>query len=1089
MTRPVFHLHTDHLPDGMCLLEASAGTGKTWTLTHLVLRALLGDGVRPPVPPAAILVVTFTRAAVDELRTRLDALVRRARDVAAQNATADPDLRRILDAAPHPELLPERLALMADTVQQMTVATLHGWCQSVLVTSGETAPGTEMELDVRPLVADVVLDAWRIQAADDPVLAAVLLRRSPDADIRLVQDYRLQRGTRTIPDAADAPLSTALEQLRALVPGPDPGGRCADALAASDEAVTAAADDVVAAWLAWLLPWVSAEVERRLTVAGRQTPDRIVASLADAVSDAGPDAGASPQRAALRRRYALTLVDEFQDTDPDQWRILRAACVGAPGQRLVLIGDPKQAIYGFRGGDLPTYLAAAQAATAAWRLGVNHRTDATLLAAIQALFAGEDPFATATDGAPGLAADASTAAGRCPLEGDPGPPLRWWLPDRDIPSKDQAAADIAQAIVGEIRRCDAAGISWRGRPLAHSDIAVLVRTRAQADIVRTALVAAGIPAVLQDAGDLLAAPAVVELRQLLIAVAAPGDAEARRTALATRLAGGTAADLTDADGHADDALAAHVLRLHRLWRRRGLAACIDALLRLPMPPLGVPPLVRAAGWPDAERWLTDLRHVADHLAATAPEMAPDAEAIGRLLVGAGEERRPDERRLHLDQDGAAVRVLTMHAAKGLEWPVVFCPFLWSSTDVRDGAPVVIAGVRTMHVHPGASDHRETAARQGLAEELRLAYVALTRAQARLYIAWGAFGKAAKSSAGSALGWLLGPRPSTGDPAAVWTALPGWKPNERTALLTAGLARLPAEARGVWAPATVASLPSHAGPAAPPADPVAVLPLRPGATGTWTETSFTAVARGGLSAETDDDDAPTPQAEDDLARLARGPAAGIVLHRVLARQDWQADPDPVRIAADLAGWDQPDRHQGAAAGVVVADLIAQLRRTDLGGWTLPAAVGQRREWRFALPWSGVAPEAVAKLAADSGLDAATVAAIATPGATPGFLVGSIDLLALAGDTWRIIDWKSTWLAPAAAGYTPAVCAAAMTAGMYRLQAALYAVAVRRWLDRRGDARPITAACVFLRGPAVVDATPPPALIAGLLAQCPAGAVAP
>lgn len=626
------------------------------------------------------------------------------------------------------------------------------------------------------------------------------------------------------------------------------------------------------------------------------------------------------------------------------------------------------------------------------------------------------------------------------------------------------------------------------RPLAPRDCAVLVRSRAQALALRDALRARGVPAAVAAEGDVLDSPAATELATLLAAVARPRDGTAVRAALATRLWGEDAAGIAAlaADDTRWQALCegfeAHAAR----WRRAGLAACVEGLLAERRS------LARLAALPDGERWLTDLRHAVEvlHAEAAAAALRPAALLawLARRATGDAEARR-----LRLDSDASAVRVLTMHVAKGLEFPVVFCPYLGYRHDhPAEACPLATpAGPRLVLGGPlraAAEDERE---RHDDAEQLRLAYVALTRARLRCYVLWGRWDRLLDKPLLSALGWWLRP---PGEERAAWRAASasGVDTDARTARLADGVQRLVelAEAnpgrlavRAVRATGASwqapAAAPSQAAARRLPEVARALLDLH------RRVTSFTGLAGGGEAAESRRGDEPAaaiaPPAEaTGLRALARGADVGDALHAALETWDFRVDPAPaLRAALAPGGLDRPGgRHRGGGDPVA---LLASAFRT-LAVLPIPAPAGaplllaeaavRRPEWEFHLPLARVRPERVLELIRRHGaLPEAARAHLpqlrdAAPGG--GFLRGFVDLLAGDGTRWWVLDWKSNHLGDDPAAYSGEALWRAMAGHGYVVQALLYVLALHRHLRARlGDAYVYERHCagaawIFLRG---------------------------
>lgn len=305
------------LPTGTTLLEASAGTGKTYTVAGLVAR-FVAEG---EATLDQLLVVTFGRSATQELRERVrEQLVRTQR--ALSTGDADDDLLRLLVSQDRPERL-RRITDALASFDAATIATTHQFCRIVLDSlgvAGDSDAGATLAESTEELLTEVVDDLYLARYGQ--------LDRAPFGRTEALRVAR----------AAEADPRAALSE-------------------SDDERVAFAAA-------------ARREMERRKRRLGILSYDDLLGRLADALLD-------EPAQARMRQRWRIVLVDEFQDTDPVQWQVLDRAFTGHA--RMVLIGDPKQAIYGFRGGDVVTYLAAAHTAATQQTLDTNHRSDAALV--------------------------------------------------------------------------------------------------------------------------------------------------------------------------------------------------------------------------------------------------------------------------------------------------------------------------------------------------------------------------------------------------------------------------------------------------------------------------------------------------------------------------------------------------------------------------------------------------------------------------------------------------------------------------------------------------------------------------------------
>ena len=457
-------------------------------------------------------------------------------------------------------------------------------------------------------------------------------------------------------------------------------------------------------------------------------------------------AGGPALAQVLRQRFPAALIDEFQDTDPLQFSIFDT--VYGDGQSLLfLVGDPKQAIYSFRNADLHTYLQARRIAQAEYTLVHNQRSTQPMLDALNALFGG-NPQAFMLEGLayhPVDAGDkkrpvlADRSAGRAPLQ-------LWTLPqvDGQRPGKVHAKHAATDACAGEIARLLAAAqrgeVTLDGRPLAAGDMAVLVRSHAQGSAMRQALTALGVGSVELSQASVFRSPDAQELERVLAAILEPSREGLLRAALSTELMG---LDASAIEALADDeagmlARLADFAEYRDRWLKGGLARMLRGLF------VQEQVSQRMLARPDGERRLTNLRHLAECLHEASQEHATPEALLRWLRQQRTQDTAEDATQLRLESDRNLVQIVTVHKAKGLEYPIVFCPFLWdghpgpaSDLDGReyhddDGKPVI-----------DFRDDDDPAVKQKMqreraAESLRLIYVALTRAVHRCYLVVGSY---------------------------------------------------------------------------------------------------------------------------------------------------------------------------------------------------------------------------------------------------------------------------------------------------------------------------------------------------------------
>src|SRR4051794_32628436 len=1040
------------LPQGTTVLEASAGTGKTYTIATLAARYVAEGRARID----ELMLVTFGRAATVELRERV-----RERFVATASALADPASARV-STDPVVVLLAtgseeevgvrrDRLAHAVANFDAATIATTHGFARQMLAGLG-IAADVDPDLTFTENIADVTAEV-----VNDLYVRAYGRSDSPAPPFDLAAAARI--ATNAVGDR-----QAQLEPV-AAVPGSE-----ADLRRRLAEAVRGQVD---------------------LRKRGRRLMDYddLLVHLRNALID--PATG-SAARARIRGRYAVVMVDEFQDTDPVQWEILEAAFHGH--RTLVLIGDPKQAIYAFRGADVVTYLLATGSADAAATLGTNWRSDAPLLDAFEHLMGGAalgddrivvHPVAAAH---PGQRLNGSAA------------PLRLRIVEREAvtPGKDRPlrvdpvreyiARDVAGDIVAML--ISGARLEDAGREVRPGDVAVLVYSNREAAYVRDALEAARVPVVLTGTSSVFLSDAAHDWLALLSALEQPQRQGLVRAAALTSFVGWSPLQLAVDDDVAFDELGARLHEWGDLLARRGVAALLEAA--------GQAMVARVLATEHGERLLTDLRHIGQvlHTAATEQKfgVASMVEWLQHRMVEAAADQT-EERSRRLESDAESVQVITVHRSKGLEFPVVYAPYLWDRHVPTSPDPLTLHdadGSRVLDVGgPGGEGYdgrRAVHAREDAGEALRLAYVALTRASAQVVAHWA---PTSTTRTGPLHRLLFGDRSTVGD-------LPESVPVGSDQFVRRRLEELAAASNG--AIAVESAYPDTAvwRPAAAPYPALSVRRFERILDLAWGRTSYSGLTAGlhdlahqaGVASEAeepgivDEPDLPSGRVrtEDGLAGtwpvspmagLPKGAGFGTLVHAMLEAADFPA----ADVAAQLR--DEAERlgavHTTGISSGVLADALLPSLQTPLG----PLA-GHRRladiagadrlaELDFELPLAGGdTPSGAARVGEIAGLLRDHLAAddplrgyaddLDIPELAHrqlrGFLNGSVDaVLRVREDAtprYLVVDYKTNWLGGetlTAGDYTPDAMARAMREAHYPLQALLYSVALHPYLRWR------------------------------------------
>jgi exodeoxyribonuclease V beta subunit len=865
---------------GSRLIEASAGTGKTWTIAALYLRLVLGHGEADaegastrylrPLVPSEILVMTFTRAATRELSDRIRARLLEAARCFRGEATpkeGDAFLLRLIEAysdgAPR-QSAAWRLAMAAESMDDAAVHTIDAWCQRMLREHAFDSGclfDEELSANERAMLDEAAQDYWRQQLyplSGDALDAALSVWPSVEALARdaralLGQTLPADAGQGTLGALIDGTLAAHRAELASLKlgwaqraqamqgwidaqmarkPCPFDGRRMAPknytgwlkALAAwADDprldmpdlktgrtrftpegmhgALKAgagidlpedfAAFEQLMAALDALQPvgpalrlHAAAHIAQRLAELKRQSGSfgfaDMLQRLDDALDPARNGEAALRLRARMLAQYPVALIDEFQDTSPVQSRIfdrLYRIAANEPSSALLLIGDPKQSIYGFRGADIHSYLQARRATEGRhYMLGTNHRSTASVVAAVNHLLA--HPETRAGEGA---------FMYRCGTDDNPLPfaPVEAKRRKEDFVSAAGAEPAVTLALDATLLNAETsrrhfaarcaerivvllndpkAGFAEAGKPfvrLRPADIAVLVRTGKEAAAVQRELRRRRVASVyLSDKDSVFASPEAQDLLHWLRAVAEPLDVRLARAAFATRTVGLSIDELRvlARDDEAFDLRSEQLRQLHGIWQQQGVLTMLRRTLhglQLPTRWLG--------GAADGERRLTNFLHLAELLQAASGQLDGE-QALVRWLADQvrGDAAGGDDQIVRLESDADLVKVVTVHKSKGLEYPLVFLPFASGFRGVKKAGTSHLnladdGGERTLHLHLSDA-HIAEADKERQREDLRLLYVALTRARHAVWVGLAALkeGNAnAPTLHRSAIGYVLG----------------------------------------------------------------------------------------------------------------------------------------------------------------------------------------------------------------------------------------------------------------------------------------------------------------------------------------------
>ncbi len=1095
--------------EGRQLVEASAGTGKTYTITNLYLRLILGRGVTRAYTVQEILVLTFTIAATQELKHRISSRLRETY-LAYFEPSKDEFITNLVASSENPEQDRKLLTAALQLMDETAIFTIHGFCARVL---GEEAfdAGTlfdqAISLDAEQILLNASQDVFRQSVMTLSAGARETALKAWPTPEAMLQAFRplLHRPGVTITPAEtnlnidlDAVLAK-IREVKAIWVSENIHAMIVEAgfrlnykpvtrLTSMTEMCLGKEEDIFSElWQVYSQAGLKHAVKKgtrfpehrvldlideihavqvalnevrhnlwhRLLNALKQRVQEIkttqhLMTLDDLLTNVAAVLNADDTQLAhtLSQRWPIVMIDEFQDTDETQNGIFNRIFEAAGDQVLLMIGDPKQAIYQFRGADIYTYLNARSEASGVYGLDVNHRSTAAMVNATNHLFGDRARFDI--DGVipyPDVAA-AERNQGMQLLTGggEPEPYQVLVCGDESTPvasgrgcsvTMESAAEETARLLNGAMN----GDVTIDGEPLTAGNIAFLVRSRANAAEAKAALARRNIQSVYLTLESVLLQETADDLVQVLKAVIEPTNERLIRAALATQVMQCSAYEIDELnhDIEAQQRVLAEFQEYHDLWVRENVGPMIMSLIHRRQLP---------EKWlrrQDGERQLTNIRHLVEIL-QTRAAVAPGMHRLLKWFIrerDIADSLATEERQLRLESDENLVKIVTMHAAKGLEYDVVFVPYPLFSSSLRSGEAALYhrqAGDEyLLYAEVGDDeDHRAIALRELATENMRLMYVALTRARYQAYLCLPVTNRPSELTR-SAIASLLGIEDYD---------------NKKESLLARLQGQMPRSLFNVRAGETTLTMLAESQADLTQRE----LPEMPGPSDKWRMHSYTGIAHrlhrdesleaapqveGGYA---DDDDA-EPEATTSSAinrfNLPRGARVGVALHSLMEDADFVETGDNAvltsrfldRIGVTL----DRDTWQGCVDNWL-ADILATPLNSD--GLRLGSVHRSHRvdEMEFHFPVD-CAADVIEFLRQHGHLDATSSQGL---GIVHGMMTGLIDLVFRADGKYYVVDYKSNHLGSRFEDYGEASVREAMSSHFYDLQYLIYTVALNRYL---------------------------------------------
>lgn len=1149
----IFDLTKVPLEGGAFLIEASAGTGKTYNIANLFLRLAL----EKEMEVGKILVVTYTEAATDELKNRIRENLIKA---CAPAGGGDALLNDIIEKSRSIHGEEKTTALMRRAIvnfDEAAIFTIHGFFKKVLSENSFESSitfDTELVADQEDIIKETVDDFWRKNfTASPPLLAAEmkkhnldraallrfaetliskpLIRLFPDksaidgntlagifedirrewkkhrgeikeifdnsAKLKMSQSKDLYKDTARkiylahMDICSDSmPSSEAVASIRmfasSTIAGAIMQGRSKERILAPEHPFFELCEKFIRAEKEYIVnvkiqfhKFITEEFYRKKTDSNVQSFDDLQLNLYKALKSGGGNRLAG----AIREKYVSVLIDEFQDTDPMQYSIFNSV-FGDGGTPLFFIGDPKQSIYEFRGADIFSYMNVSENIAEANRytLSTNWRSEEGLVNAVNSVFGSiRNPFVLGHSISYNPASASPESKGnKAPLSTDGNDNenmLVWFLENRDEKrkyiSREKAGERAVKAVACEISRLLNLSDSGRavigGRPLVLSDIAILSTQHDEARAMKKALDRINIPSTVQKIGNVFHSPEAAEMRRFLHAVSCPGNIIYLNTALSGPFFGIDAEALSELleneEKHEQyEDIIRNFSEYSEIWNSRGFISMFRQFMR------GYGIRAKLLSLPEGERKLTNTLHLAEliHQAAVNNSFGVNG-VLDWLSEKMNDTAAPEENELRLERDEKAVQIITVFKSKGLEYPLVFCPFMWrKSIDGRENGDYVFHenSETFMNIMPSEENSRllNLSLKERLSEYMRLLYVALTRARNRVYLVCGKIGKKSLSS----LDYLYSGTDGKTDVDELLDNTDGLEENE----LFSRIGRLAEDAGQCMKIAKAPDIETM--PYIPISENTPDLSVREfhGAVASDNGiASFSFLSAGestGHFSESgkdigDEADSAMPdemnpeEIQNGFFLFPKGPAAGRCVHSIFEKMDFSATDksalsELVSEILVLHGMGASSSENLLYEGYV-HEMLKNVLNSKLDGFTLRDIKNDDRvnELEFYYPLRKISPETLSALFREipSFENSEFPSRLEELDFSPvqGYMHGFIDMLFTHAGKYYIVDWKTNHLGKSFDYYSIRNIRKNMEASCYILQYYIYTLAVHKYLGSR------------------------------------------
>lgn len=1120
---------------GMRLIEASAGTGKTFTIATLYLRLLLGLGTRETrflkkLTVQEILVVTFTEAATCELRERIRARIAALREALQLQQTTDIVLQQFLQEIDNYAAASELLLIAERSMDEASIYTIHGFCNRMLKQNAfESGAWFEnnLEQDSSDLLQTAVNDFWRknIYPLPASIIALVQVKvASPAKLLDLIKPYIEghlptiinQKSISNISDCyanwqqlvidfkqrwlgldlvkleleltedklnkrsySKEKIDNILNNITSWAKGDslifkieiEKIGKeklikaTKKAQTPPEHPIFIAAEELAAAQIDFntsLLPYCIYELRAQLELEKERRQQITYTDLLTKLELALDNDNTGMLAAKIRKNYPVALIDEFQDTDPMQYKIFKHLYWKQKEQALLMIGDPKQAIYAFRGADIFTYMQARKLVDTSYNLDTNWRSSANMVAGVNYIFSNVKAPFIYNDEIPFIkVASAPDAASKHLMRDNKkqAAVTLWYNPDPDdlantttnLELMTNACCAEIQSLLEQSMQGSAYFIKDKLNEtqkvaIKPCDIAILVRKGSQAKKIKDALAAQNIASVyLSDRSNIFTQPIAKEILLIIEALANPQQSYKIKSAIGVSLFKLTANELFSysQDENRWQALVDEFNNYTQIWEKRGILAALSAILHTYKL---VPKLMAAV---NGERILTDFLHLSELLEQASVTLDSKYALVRWLTERINDPKENSQLQLRLESERNLVQIVTFHKAKGLEYNIVFMPFI---NDISGKNKELLSyhneeRSAVLDLDP-SSENKDIMQEELLAEEIRLLYVGITRAVYACYM--GAMlttkGRSKKSiMPQTAFGYLL----QEGG-----CKLMG---KDYISFLTCDYAK-----QDIIKTCSYPEKLSHKyqEPIAQITSDISALSLQHSIADNWWITSYSSLVSYGHTLDASDEVLNVEIEEqsaqeilsDDLATefsiftFPRGAYPGTFLHTIFEKIIFN---DPNSYLTVIKEQLLKANYQEVWQDVLV-QLVTDVLTTPLDQKQLILANLTPNEYlaelEFMLPIHKLTPSKLASIAKKHD-NLSRQAPAFSFSQVSGMVKGFIDLVFIYQGKYYILDWKSNFLGENLIDYNQGALEQAMLEHRYDLQYQLYALALQKFLKTR------------------------------------------